>query len=189
MSDIFGDDSDVLGQSGQVETGELADGAVTTDKLAASSVTASKIANTALVEFLPRRINIDPAIEVPTAQTNWSTIAFSTSAARWGYLQSSGAQNAEISWTLSLAAGTWTIDLNHHRSTNVGIYSVRIDNVEVGTVDGYVASPTFNNRNSVTGVVVTTTGSHVLKLVMATKNASSSSFFGVIQGVGMRRTA
>lgn len=52
MSDIFGDDSDVLGESGQVETGEIADDSITTAKLADDAVTAAKLAGDAVVNEL-----------------------------------------------------------------------------------------------------------------------------------------
>ena len=102
---------------------------------------------------------------------------------------SSGAQNDEINWDRVLIAGTWTVELMYEKDPNMGIFSVQFDGVEKGTIDGYTAGTSFDNRSSVTGIVVATTGKVRLKLKMATKNASSASYYGRIQHVQLRRTA
>jgi hypothetical protein len=131
------------------------------------------------------------AIHTPHAQTNWSTLQHGDS--RYDYdsaRQSSGAQNAEISWKVALEAGTWEFELIHGKGNNRGIYTVSLDGTSVGTIDGYTASAgTFNDVSTITGISVATTSVKTLNLKMATKNASSSSYFGVINAIQLRRTA
>jgi hypothetical protein len=126
----------------------------------------------------------------PAANTNWNALSGNDSTWLFGYLlQSSGAQNAEASWPVSLSAGTWTIEFMSRKSTNIGIYTVSIDGVSVGTVDGYAASPASNQRSSITGIAVTPSGVKTLNFKMATKNASSSSYFGNLAYIRLLRTA
>jgi len=135
----------------------------------------------------PWMIDID-IFNTPGAQTNFSTSGSSTNFATFGYLTSSGAQNAEISWPVVLSAGTWTFSMMHATDTNRGIYSVQLDTVEKGTIDGY-AGAAYNVLSTVPNISITTPGKKTLTLKMATKNGSSSSYIGTIQHVRLIRTA
>ncbi|WKN47157.1 hypothetical protein [Nocardioides sp. Arc9.136] len=99
-----------------------------------------------------------------------------------------GVQNAEVSWRVDLSAGTWTVQLAHVRGTNRGIYTVQLDGVTIGTVDGY-----FNGVDvrfdSITGVAVPVGGVHTVRLLMATKNAAASSYYGTPSFLQFTRTA
>jgi hypothetical protein len=101
---------------------------------------------------------------------------------------SSGAQNDAISFDFACAAGTYSFELFHLAFTNRGIYTVRIDGVSVGTIDGYAAAILTPSRDVVTGIAIAA-GQHTVTLLMATKNASSSSFFGIIERAVLTRTA
>jgi hypothetical protein len=125
----------------------------------------------------------------PISHTNWNINDVVTSMIRNGRKRSSGAQNDEINFDVTLAAGTWTIEILHNTSTDLGIYSVQLDGVEVGIIDGYAGTGAYNVRGSVTGVSVSSAGKKRLKLKMATKNASSSNYYGSISHIQLRRTA
>lgn len=148
----------------------LADGAVTAAKIA-------EIGSTVFIEPLSSFSNV-----------NWNSINFTTTYAKEFALESTGAQNAEVTWRVLLQAGTWKFTLMHSKAGNRGIYSVQIDGVEGGTIDGFAAAAA-NALDTITGISVANSGLKTLKLKMATKNASSSSFFGVIIGILMIRTA
>jgi hypothetical protein len=137
---------------------------------------------------LPWQIDIN-VFMTAISHVNWDTNTVDSNCIRNGYKSSTGAQNAEINFDLPIAAGTWTIELLHVKSTTHGIFSVQIDGIEVGTADAYSASAVFNNRTSVSGVVIATAGKHRLKLKMTTKNVSSGGYFGAIQHIQLRRTA
>ena len=100
---------------------------------------------------------------------------------------SDGAQSDSISFDFACGAGTYEIDLYHLPFQNRGIYTVRIDGTSVGTIDGYAASLS-PARGSITGVALTA-GAHVITLLMATKNASSSGFLGMVERLLLTRTA
>lgn len=100
---------------------------------------------------------------------------------------SDSTQNDAISFDFACGAGTYTIELRHLAFANRGIYTVQIDNVTVGTIDGYASSLTFT-RSLLTGVVITA-GRHTLTLVMATKNASSSAYYGFPERAVLTQTA
>lgn len=105
-----------------------------------------------------------------------------------GISNGAGTQNDEISWDLILEAGTWDVIFHHRRSTNVGIYTVSLGGVTIGTVDGYAAAPAAQ-KSSILGAVVATTGKKRLTFKMATKNPSSSAYVGTLQFVTVRRSA
>jgi hypothetical protein len=136
----------------------------------------------------PRYIPIIP-FHTAVSHVNWDSIQASANFVRQGRKFSSGAQNDEINFNVVLGPGTWTVEIIHHKAPDVGIYSVQLDGVEKGTIDGYDSGTVRNVYSSVTGIVIGTGGKYQLKLKMATKNGSSSSYIGSISGVYLRRTA
>lgn len=134
----------------------------------------------------PWHIPID--VFSPLGQTNWTTLNYNSTEINSADIYSSGAQNDEIYWDIGASGGTWTIVLWYVKSANQGIYTVSIDGVSVGTIDGYAAGTTYNNKSSITGVSITA-GQRRLKLQMATKNGSSSGYFGEINNLTLNRTA
>lgn len=102
------------------------------------------------------------------------------------FINSSSAQNDAISYPIVLSSGLWTITLHTRKSSNLGIYTVQIDGVTVGTYDGYSASAAYG-KGQITGVAVVA-GMHTLKLIAATKNASSTSYLMELFGISLRRT-
>lgn len=106
---------------------------------------------------------------------------------------SSGAQNDEVVFRLPsvLEAGTWKFALLHSADVNSGIYTIAASAdgtswTDVTTIDGYAASTT-KTRSVATGLTVPA-GTKYLRLKMATKNASSSSYFGVFNHLSGVRT-
>lgn len=136
----------------------------------------------------PWRIEVAPWTP-PSAQTNWTSITVDTGSIGNAAINSSGAQNDEIGWDVLVGAGTWNIDIIHTLAASRGIYNVYLDSDLVGTIDGYGSTALRNQRGSVVGVVVATTGKKRLRLRMATKNATSTGYLGSISHVAMQRTA
>lgn len=135
----------------------------------------------------PWQIDIDPVFA--KANTNWSTITIAATVWNNGAVTSTLAQDAERTWDVLLAAGTWTVELLINKANNQGIYSVQFDSVEKGTIDGYDAGSLINQRVSVAGIVVAGSGKVELKLKMATKNGASSNYGSSLIAVQLRRTA
>jgi hypothetical protein len=100
---------------------------------------------------------------------------------------SDAAQNDSISFDFACGAGTYTIELLHLAYTNRGTFTVEVDGVSVGTVDGYVAALT-PTRGLLSGVAISA-GQHTLTLLMATKNASASGYVGLVERLILTRTA
>src|SRR3990172_11080350 len=123
------------------------------------------------------------------ANTNYGNITVGASYLHNAYKQGAGAQNQACSWDVVLARGTWTCKLIHTKGTDQGIYSVQIDGVTEGTIDGYTGSTTYNQVSSVTGIVIPSERTVQLQLKMATKNASSSNYHGNLDGVQLVRVS
>jgi len=139
----------------------------------------------------PWFIQIDPTDIYATGHTTWNTLAAVNSVYFHGQdIQSGGAQNSEIYWDIGISAGTWDLQLTHSKGPNRGIYTVTLDATSWGTIDGYAASGSGveQTRSALTSQTATG-GKQRLKLKMATKNGSSSSYFGTIQYITLRRTA
>ena len=143
----------------------------------------------ALIETsLPWTIFID-VFMTPKSNINWDTLIINSLWVHCGTKQSSTAQNDEITWDIVLGAGTWSIELMFVKLNSGGIFSVQFDSVEVGTIDSYLSSTVHNSRSSLIGIVIPKTKKIELKLKMATKNTNSSSYYGVINGIKLIRTA
>jgi hypothetical protein len=125
-------------------------------------------------------------ILTPSDNTNWNTVTGGTVSPTGRH--STGDVNASLSWPVTLVAGTYTFSLAHNKGSDRGIYSVQLDSVEAGTIDGYNASALFA-VGSVAGIVVAATAKIIISLVMATKHASSSSYMGNVLAARLLRTA
>jgi hypothetical protein len=152
----------------------------------------------------PDLVDID-VFMTPISHVNFDTNTVQSLALYCGYRVSSSAQNDEINFDVVLAAGTWTFELMYVKQTGGGgIFTVQLStdasaftsigsapyNASGSTIDSYTAgATTYNVLGSLTGITIATTGRYRLKLLMATKNAGSANYTGVIQHIQLRRTA
>lgn len=147
---------------------------------------------------MPRHIPLLPTLNSPSASTGtWvnvnqgapSTIVgpfvYATAIAHYN---SSNAQNDDISYEIPLSAGTWDCRIFVRKFNNGGIITLLMDAASQGTMDTYSASDSFTTV-SVTGFTVATTGLKTMTFRMATKNASSGGYYGVMFGIEFHRTA
>lgn len=137
-------------------------------------------------------LDILVASGMSSGDTNWHGSSFNDALYYGGYdYESTVGQNDEIYWDVGLSGGTWDFQLIHNTGPNRGIYTVSIDGSSIGTIDGYTASgigAAKFTKSQITGVSITA-GKRRIKLKMATKNGSSSAYFGTIQVLSFRRTA
>ena len=147
-------------------------------------------------EVLPWTYEICPAMTA-IANTNWNTLntpaLYSTDSAGKTLVlfakDSSNAQNDDISWDITLAAGTWTLEIMGVVAVARGISTAYLGAINVGTIDWYGASTLYNQRKTITGIVVSSTAKYRFKLKMETKHASASNYQGTLQWIQWRRTA
>lgn len=122
------------------------------------------------------------------ANTNWSTRSQASTVLGGGTLRNDGSQNSEINWDIWLDAGTYKFALIHQKDSDRGIYSVQLNDVAKGTIDGYAASGVSNVYDeSVSGIAITA-GLYEFSLKMLTKNASSTAYQAAIQSCAWIRT-
>lgn len=135
----------------------------------------------------PRLFSIDPFMgRALTTGASWALTA--DSACIYGArLDCDSTQGNAIGWDLDLAPGTWELSLLHTTNTNRGIYSVRVDNTEVDTIDGYSGSVT-RNVVSTAEFTTTTRGMKRVSLVMDAVGSGGGRVASV-QRVNLRRTA
>lgn len=129
------------------------------------------------------------AVQTPYLQSGWSTETLSNAYYLGGRVTSGGVQNSRRQHKIPLAVGTYTFDLFHDTGANRGIYTLKVDGVAVGTIDGYAASGANAVHSTITGISIAGNGVHLVELIMATKNASSTGYVGSIAALGLTRTA
>lgn len=128
------------------------------------------------------------------SHTTFSTHAIATSDYTNGRRSTTGAQNSEVVFLLPtvLRAGTWALTLLHRQGTDTGIYTIAVSPdattwTDLGTtIDGYNASA-VSTRSEITGQTIAANMKY-LRLTMATKNASSSDYYGRINHISGSRT-
>jgi hypothetical protein len=118
--------------------------------------------------------------------SNWQ--AFTASATYGPATRTNTQSSGWLEWDITLAAGTFTIDLICFRNPDAGIATLSLDGTTVGTLDLYVAigNPAVL---SLANVVVATGGKKVFRIASGTKNPSSSGFFIRYAASIIRRTA
>ena len=104
-----------------------------------------------------------------------------------GVVASAGTQNEYAEWSASVVPGTYTFSILHDVDNNRGIYTVAIDGTDVGTIDGYAAAAAAAH-DTIASITLTQAGVVPIRLTMATRNGSSSNFFGSISGITLTRT-
>lgn len=119
--------------------------------------------------------------------TSAGTWARQATGAWGGTLRSSSGVDASATWRWTGAAGTYTLDLLHGADTDRGIYTVLLDGIPVGTIDGYAAAPAAAT-GTLTGVAIPSSGDHLVELRMATKNGASTGYVGDVALVALSRT-
>jgi len=95
----------------------------------------------------------------------------------------------QVDYKISLEKGTYTFDLITMMNTNCPILDVLIDGVSAGTKDLYSASVVYNSLQTITGIVVTTSGLKTLSLKVNGKNASSTGYYLNLSYFTLFRTA
>jgi hypothetical protein len=110
-------------------------------------------------------------------------------------LQSDGTQNAYVTYNVVLGAGTWNLGLMYYGWAGSGIYTITLDGTPLAslgasssTIDSYYSPATHGATQQITGIVVPTTGKHVLTLTVASKNSSSSGYGAGIHHISFVRT-
>lgn len=153
----------------------------------------------------PWHVWVVPMITTPDATTGtWTWITQSpgsvdyhfvgptASGTRAVFIGNSGggspAQNDAWAVDVVLAAGTWDAHFYVGKASSTGIITLQQDGTDMGTADTYAASAAAA-KVSVTGWTVSATGKKRMNLKMATKNASSSGYLLIIDGIEFRRTA
>ena len=130
------------------------------------------------------------------SDVNWTTLTQSNTRHLANYYTTTtSAQNNEIVFPLPqyLQAGTWSLRLLHTTGVNVGIYTIATspDNsawTDITTIDGYSNPSVDAVGTDVTGLTIGA-GVRYIRFKMATKNASSSAYSGLISSLGGVRTA
>lgn len=131
----------------------------------------------------PDVVNVDLA-HPPADHLNWGTRTMNTGYIGGFYRQSTAAQNNYIEYLVPLGVGTWTLDLLVQTASSFGIITVTIDGgSSVGTIDLYSSSGVPVVEKSLPGIVIAAGGLKAVRFTMATKNASSSDYIGLIQGL------
>lgn len=121
--------------------------------------------------------------------TNFAVRTVDAAALGMGWLDGSGAQNNEWTTDIWLDAGTWKFAMIYTTQNQGGIATIQLDGASQGTIDTYSSGTTRNVYSELTGLSVTTASLKTFKVLMATKNGSSSNYFGLIQSVAWIRTS
>lgn len=100
----------------------------------------------------------------------------------------SSTQNDQFNDDCWLDTGTYKVALIYRTLASGGIFNIQFDSVLKGTLDGYSVGDTQNVYGEITGIAVPTAKVVNVKNIMATKNASSSSYLGSVQSIALIRT-
>jgi hypothetical protein len=185
-------------QSIWVDTGENVNGR---PWITSSVPVPNTVANTGLQEMfpdqltdmLPWRFDLSPFMSAAASVGTWSN-AIDTSSVYNAVLANDNTQNSSIDFVVTPSTGTWSIELLLVTNNNKGIITVQLDDgagvyTTLGTIDTYSAGVVRGVRSAVTGIVLTKSIKRRLRLLIATKNGSASTYGASIGHIMLRRTA
>jgi hypothetical protein len=90
---------------------------------------------------------------------------------------------------VTLAAGTWKIEILTQKSANRAKLDVYFGSTNVGTLDAYNSPDVNNSLMSISGISVATTGKYRLKGTVNGRNASATAYYWSFQAIRLIRTA
>lgn len=88
----------------------------------------------------------------------------------------------------TVAAGSYTLSMFGEKNNDRGISTIYIDDVSQGTLDWYNSTPQLNIYQTLACTVIGD-GRHVLKVIMATKHASSTNYYLIVPMMFLRQSA
>ena len=97
-------------------------------------------------------------------------------------------QNDLAAYSRYIVAGTWACVMGRSQNTDQGIADLQLDGVSFGTVDAYGATG-VGFLVAAASMVVATSGVHVVRYIVSTKNVLSSSYQFLCFGLWLTRTA
>lgn len=129
--------------------------------------------------------NLPHVIDIPLFKTDipasrvgsWAFLAATAQSFGGVYYQSgSPAVNDEISYEVWAPKGSGNVNVFVTTATIMGIITVYLDGVSLGTIDCYSGSTAYNVVKTLSATV-TTTGMHTLRFLVTSKNASASAYY------------
>jgi hypothetical protein len=130
----------------------------------------------------PSLVDVNP-VPRATASNHWTDVVVNGQAWNNAYRASfsDGDQTSYVEWDLPLAAGTWDMEVTYVKSHDAGILSFALDGADLGaTFDAFDPGTEYNVRDTVSNIVVSSSGVHRLRVRTADKNALSSNYFGYL---------
>ena len=160
----------------------------TSTTITTSTSTSSSTSTTVADGLLPWNINIEPVHVTSVIAGTWLT---EVNAAQYknGWWTNTGNQNDEITYETALEAGTYSIFLVTITNSDQAILTITLGGVAAGTIDCYSAITAFSVTKSLTGIVLSTSGTQTLNIKAATKHASSSAYRVRLSTIAIIRTA
>lgn len=133
-----------------------------------------------------------PVWTPPVANVNWPVTGSTVNSTDYGNSRiptTSPSIDNSIEWDIVLGPGTYTFMLPNRSGANVGIYTITLNGLSLTSlsgsadnIDGYAAS-SVSQLSTITGIVIPYPGGvQRFKILMHTKNASSTGYNGTIEG-------
>ena len=129
----------------------------------------------------PALVDINP-VPRPTASHLWNDVSISNNAWNNAYRRSfpAGDETSYLEWSEPLAAGSWDLSVTYITSPDAGVLTFSIDGTDVGSIDAYEATTSFNVTGEIPNVTVATSGLHTIRVRTESKNAASTGYFGYL---------
>jgi hypothetical protein len=99
-----------------------------------------------------------------------------TSGGQWISLDSTATGQFVEFTTTSIPAGTYSLQMSYKTNNNRGILSLKVDGTQIGPTLDQFGSPSTYPTNTFGNVTFASAGTHVIRLTVTGKNASSTSF-------------
>jgi len=130
----------------------------------------------------PALIDVNPLPQASDSN-NWENVLVNGNSWNNAYRSSfpGGDDTSFLEWDVPLSAGTWALEVTYVKDLNSGILTFSLDDeTPIGTFDSHSPVTEFNEQGLITGITVGTSGMHTLRVRTATKNPSSTQYYGYL---------
>ena len=153
----------------------------------AMNVTDVKAGYTVLIHPYQMEFNSGSAAGVSSGVFQPEWVSGTTGADQGAYYKTSAAIFDFYRAYINIVGGTYTFRLDAGRTSDRAIVTIKLNDVSMGTIDTYTASPTSGPLTLT--IMIGTTGVYKLDFQMNTKNASSTGYFFLFRAAAFIRTS
>lgn len=129
------------------------------------------------IKYVDSFITVLPWHYSSIPQGTWIVTIHSSNIHNLHFMNDSNTINDAVTYNISLSRGIYTFTLYHSKGSARGILTLLINGISAGTIDFYDPSTTWNDKSSISNIVIPSLSYYNVTFKAASKNPASSYYY------------